>query len=101
MAKSNADFQREYRERKKAEGTERKPRINTYIDLEAKAALERLASLYGLSQREVMERVLIHAERITVSEYLTQDELEPYYQERLKKDVISHKILDLDDIASA
>ncbi|WP_227474221.1 hypothetical protein [Escherichia coli] len=101
MAKSNAEFQREYRERKKAEGTERKPRINTYIDLEAKAALERLASLYGLSQREIMERALIHAEQVTVSEYLTPNELEPYYQETLKKSVISHEVLDLDGSVSA
>ena len=38
-------------------------RLNVVIDLHAKRALERLASCYGVTQREILERILQDAER--------------------------------------
>ncbi|MFM4936130.1 hypothetical protein ACET94_16590 [Aeromonas veronii] len=92
MTKSNAERQRQFRERKRVAGEEKKPRINTYIDQNAKAALERIAALYGLSQREAMERLFHYAEQVIISRDLSPKEVDAYHQEELRRDVISNEM---------
>ena len=41
-------------------------RLNTIIDVHAKSALERLAKCYGVTQREVLERLITGCESVTV-----------------------------------
>lgn len=88
MTNKIADYQRDFRERNRG-----KPRINTYIDSSAKASLERLAALYSLSQREVLERLLSHAEQITLEQFILREEVEQYENGELRKDVISNEML--------
>ncbi len=58
MTLTNAERQRNYRERhlKAENGTA--SRINTLVDDKAKLALERIAAYYGVTQREALEQVI-------------------------------------------
>lgn len=58
MAKTNAERQAEYRARVRAADGER---LNVVVSAEAKQALVSLAEGLGLTQREVLERVLVEA----------------------------------------
>lgn len=62
MPMTNAERQRQYRQRhlKDLDGTGE--RLNVVLSLHAKAALERLASFYGITQREALERALLDAQ---------------------------------------
>jgi hypothetical protein len=60
--KSAAQRQAEFRARRtQGEGTDE--RLNTLVSVQAKRALERLATCYGVTQRAMLERVLRDAER--------------------------------------
>ena len=63
MAKSNAARQAAYRARHLIDEDGTGERLNLVIDLHAKRALERLAVCYGVTQREAIERLVLHAER--------------------------------------
>lgn len=63
MKKSSAERQRAYRQRHLKDEHGSAERLNTVIDVHAKRALERLAQCYGVTQRQVLERTLIAAER--------------------------------------
>jgi len=63
MAKTNSERQAEYRARHLHDMEATCERLNVVIDLHAKRALERLASCYGVTQREILERILQDAER--------------------------------------
>ena len=55
--KDNAKRQAEYRQRRLKEGSDQ--RLNVILDLHAKLALERMARHYGVSNKELLERVLL------------------------------------------
>jgi len=80
MAKSGAERQREYRmrahERNNQDGDRR---INTWLRAQAVFALRRLAKHHGLSQREILERIILDADN-AVLETLAPDspELDKY-----------------------
>lgn len=65
MAKSSAERQREFRQRKLSEGTD--VRLDVVVSASAAAALQRLARHHGLSQRATLEKVLADAEGATVA----------------------------------
>ena len=82
MSKSNAERQAEYRRRHLHDPEGGLERINALVSLQAKRQLERLASYYGVTKREVLERALAEAERAAV-DALTADQQGAYYDQRL------------------
>lgn len=58
--KANAKRQAEYRKLHIKEGTDQ--RLNVILDLQAKLALERMAKLQRVSNKELLERVLLAAQ---------------------------------------
>lgn len=58
--KDNAKRQAEYRKRHIKEGSDQ--RLNVILDLQAKLALERMAKLQGVSNKELLERVLLETQ---------------------------------------
>lgn len=81
MTSSNAERQHAYRDRHLKDGE--LERLDTLIDMHAKHRLERLASCYGLTQREMLERLLLEAES-SLFERLSSDEQDAYYDQRLQ-----------------
>lgn len=63
MATSNAQRQAAYRLKHLKDVDGQGERLNIIIDLHAKKALERLSSCYGVTQRAMIEKLLIEAER--------------------------------------
>lgn len=62
-------------------------RLNLVIDLHAKRALERLAACYGVTQKAMLDRLLIGAERETMDKAAAMpDGCAGYYDGRLKLD---------------
>ena len=85
MAQTNATRQAAFRQRHLHDDGGTGERLNVVIDLHAKRALERLASCYGVTQREILERVLAAAEQ----EALTKSARFPkgqddYYDKKLQ-----------------
>lgn len=59
-------------------------RLNTILSVDAKYALERLASAYGLTQRAMLERLIVQAEQATVDALPPQRGVDrDYYDKRL------------------
>lgn len=57
---ANAKRQAEYRKRHIKEGSDQ--RLNVILDLQAKLALERMAKHYGVTNKNVLERLLLEAQ---------------------------------------
>ncbi len=57
---SSAQRQRAYRQRAQVDANQR--RVNTWISAEAALALRRLAWRHGVTQREIIERLVIAAQ---------------------------------------
>ncbi len=57
---SSAQRQRAYRQRAQVDANQR--RVNTWISAEAALALRRLARRHGVTQREIIERLVIAAQ---------------------------------------
>lgn len=60
LKKANAKRQAEYRKRHIKEGSDQ--RLNVILDLQAKLALDRMARLHGVSNKELLERVLLETQ---------------------------------------
>ena len=67
MPTSNAQRQAAYRARHLQADDGEGVRLNLIIGTHAKCALERLASAHGLTQRALLERLLVRAEQGTVA----------------------------------
>ena len=61
MAKSAAERQREYRSRRNDGEGDR--RINTWVSTGTDLALDRLAKRYGVTKRQVLERLIGDADK--------------------------------------
>lgn len=61
MAKTVAERQAAYRDRRATAGDNGERRINTWVDAGVALALDRLAKHHKLSKRETLERVLLKA----------------------------------------
>ena len=64
MAKTAAERQKEYRAQRQFAGEDGngERRINTWVSTRAALALDRLASSYGVTKREMLERLVVDAE---------------------------------------
>lgn len=60
LKKANAKRQAEYRKRHLKEGSDQ--RLNVILGSAAKLALERMAKLHGVSNKELLERVLLETQ---------------------------------------
>lgn len=77
--RSNAERQAAYRQRHLHDVDGQGERINMVVTVQAKAQLERLARHYGVTQRELLARVLAETEQ-KVIEGLSRAEEKAYYQ---------------------
>lgn len=62
--RSNAQRQADYRARHLKDENSQLDRLSLLIDLHAKRALERLSCCYGVTQRAMLERLLMQANRV-------------------------------------
>lgn len=64
MAKTAAERQKEYRAKRPFAGEDRngERRVSAYVSTRAALALHRLANSYGITKREVLEKLLIAEE---------------------------------------
>jgi hypothetical protein len=60
MAKTNAERQKEYRKNRQVSGVDNngEHQLNTWISTGATLALERLAFRYGVTKKEVLEKLI-------------------------------------------
>ena len=63
MAQSNAERQAAYRARHLKDENGKGERISLLVDTHAKRALERLATRYAVTQRAMLERLIVEAEK--------------------------------------
>jgi hypothetical protein len=84
--RSNAQRQADYRARHLKEENSQRERLSLLVDLHAKRALERLASCYGVTQRAMLERLLMQADREAqqqAAEYCTDGHAD-YFDKRIR-----------------
>lgn len=83
--KSNAQRQADYRRRHLLAENSQLERLNLLVDLHAKRALERLACCYGVTQRAMLERLLMHANRVAQEQAAEQshDGQADYFDKRI------------------
>jgi len=62
VAKTAAERQKEYRRNRQVAGENGERRINAYVSTRAALALQRLSNRYGVTKREMLERLLITEE---------------------------------------
>lgn len=62
MAKTAAERQAAYRDRRATAGENGEKRINTWVDAGAALALDRLAQHHGLSKRAILEQLVLAAD---------------------------------------
>lgn len=64
MAKTQAQRQKEYRDRRQFAGQDGngERRLNTWVSTRASLALERLAKRYGLTKRDMIEQLVVREE---------------------------------------
>ncbi|TBU77174.1 hypothetical protein DNK10_06600 [Pseudomonas daroniae] len=69
MAKSSAQRQAEYRARRAFAGSDGngERRINTWVSTACALGLERLARRYSVTQREMLERLIVAADEEIIS----------------------------------
>ncbi len=67
MAKTAAERQADYRERRATAGENGERRLNTWVSTGAALALDRLARRHGLSKRAMLERLVLDADEGIVS----------------------------------
>lgn len=87
MGKSNAERQAAYRKRHHRKNLdvdegELRARLSVMVSRDAKWQLERLATYYGVTQRQALERALAEAEW-RIIETLSSDAQNAYYDRRL------------------
>ena len=83
MARTNAQRQSQYRERHLEDDECNGKRLNLFLDLQAKCALERLAFCYAVTQRAFLEGLLRQAERDAADQASRlPDGLTDYYEKR-------------------
>ena len=66
--RSNAQRQADYRHRHLRSEDHNLQRLSLMVDLHAKLALQRLAHCYGVTQRSMLEGLIMQAQRLAVDE---------------------------------
>jgi hypothetical protein len=67
MAKTNAERQAEYRKNRSTAGENGERRLNTYLSTGSSMNLNRLAKHYGITQREMLEKLITAADKRVTS----------------------------------
>ena len=62
MAKTASERQKDYRNRRPMAGDNGERRINTWVTTAAALALKRLAARYGVTNREMLEKLILEAD---------------------------------------
>ena len=62
MAKTGAERQKQYRAKRPFAGDNGEKRFNTWVTTRTHLAMERLAKRYGVTKRELIERLVIAEE---------------------------------------
>ncbi len=86
MSKSNVQRQRNYRYRhlkQTGEAYEMLERINQMISFSAKSSLKRLASYYGVTQRAILERLIVDADNLLINT-LPNEQHNDYYDMKFR-----------------
>ena len=78
MEKSNAQRQQEYREKQKEHDAEKR-RIDMYVNLHAKLAIEKLARHYEMSKIEVFEKIVLGHES-SLTRKMDDEDFKNYHQ---------------------
>jgi hypothetical protein len=78
MALTGAERQKRYRENRKLAGENGYRQINTWISTDAALALKRLARCYGVTQRELIERLLLKEQDMIMRGLSSDNELDEY-----------------------
>jgi hypothetical protein len=73
----NAERQRQYRANRPTAGDNGERRINTFVSTGAKLALTRLAARYAVTEREMLQRLIMDAER-ELTDGMTDSAFEAY-----------------------
>ena len=86
---SNAQRQADYRARHLKAEDGKLQRLNLMIDLHVKRALERLASCYGVTQKNLLESLIRQAQEVALqeAEVISPDGPADYYAGRLRLQV--------------
>ncbi len=96
MGMSNAERQRQYRQRHLTDANSNGARLNVIVDLRAKTRLERLARCYGVTLREVILLVADEAETALL-DTLSADQKAAYYAGELSLRRNGHQADDGDE----
>jgi hypothetical protein len=78
MAKTPAERQAAYRQKHLHDLEGNKARLNLVIEHSAKLALNRLANRYGVTQTELLERLILDEQKRTL-ETMSAEESSAYY----------------------
>src|SRR3990167_1325452 len=86
LARSNAQRQADYRQRHLKSEDHNLQRLGLMVDLHAKLALQRLAHCYGVTQRSMLEGLIMQAQRVAVDEAMAMSPNghADYYDGRLR-----------------
>lgn len=86
QARSNAQRQADYRQRHLRSEDGHLQRLGLMVDQHAKLALQRLAICYGVTQRSMLEDLIMQAQRVAVDEAMAMSSNGPadYYDGRLR-----------------
>jgi hypothetical protein len=68
VAKTAAERQKEYRANRQLAGENGERRVTAYVSTRAAFALQRLSNSYGVTKREMLERLLIAEEDKVIKE---------------------------------
>jgi hypothetical protein len=79
MAQTAAQRQAAYRKRRFTAGDNGERRLNTWISTGASLALKRLATHHGMTQREVLESMLLSAEDQIMKELRSNEDKFNHY----------------------
>ncbi len=74
---NNAERQHQYRATRPTAGDNGERRINAFVSTGAKLALTRLAARYAVTEREMLQRLIVDAER-ELTDCMTDSEFEAY-----------------------
>ena len=79
MAKTTAERQASYRNNRSRIGESGEKRINTWVSTGVHMALTRLAKHYGVTKREMLERLITEADQQIEDTLMTDGEWETYH----------------------
>ena len=84
--RSNAQRQADYRQRHLQSEDHNLQRLSLMVDLHAKLALQRLAHCYGVTQRSMLEGLIMQAQRLAVdeAEAMSPNGHADYFDERIR-----------------